>query len=506
MLKNLNKPIPLVKVAIKKVNASLILQNKFIRFISLVVLIALLLKLYQMKKTVNLFLIAIVSSVFSLIGYVCFFEKEAEVSTTYVQDSIAKTVQTRYNSLPIIAAEATDFVVAAERSLNAVVHVKNTSVSTSRDPFADFFYGSGRGRGRQQIGTGSGVLISKDGYIITNNHVIENADEIEITLNNKKNYKATLIGADATNDIALLKIEGTSFESIPFGNSDNVRVGEWVLAVGNPYNLTSTVTAGIVSAKGRDLKGNANIESFIQTDAAVNPGNSGGALVNTRGELIGINTAISSQTGSFVGYSFAVPSNIARKVVEDLMEFGDVQKALIGIRYDPRSDDLEGVRILEVTQGGGAAKAGLQQEDVIVKIGNVKITQFSDLKGQLNAKRPGDAIEVTIMRDKELLTKTVVLTENKVLQVNALGFSVEVLTKKELASLNLEHGVKITNIQNGELKDLGVEDGNVLLEVNGEKVQSVSQVDALLKDQAKYGFLKLSILNKKGEKENYIFR
>jgi serine protease Do len=459
-----------------------------------------------MKKLTSFFLVAFVASTFSLLGYVCFFEKEPVSSKDYTQDSIAKTVQTRYTSPSMVAAENTDFVAAAERSLNAVVHVKNTSVSTSRDPFADFFYGSGRGRGRQQVGTGSGVLISTDGYIITNNHVIDNADDIEITLNNKKNYKATLIGADATNDIALLKIEGTSFESIPFGNSDNVRVGEWVLAVGNPYNLTSTVTAGIVSAKGRDLKGNANIESFIQTDAAVNPGNSGGALVNTQGELIGINTAISSQTGSFVGYSFAVPSNIARKVVEDLMEFGDVQKALIGIRYDPRNDDLEGVRILEVTSGGGAATAGLQKEDVIVKIDNVKITQFSDLKGQLSAKRPGDAIQVTILRDSSLLTKTVVLTENKTLHVNALGFSVELLSTKELTALDLDYGVKITNIQNSELSELGVEEGNVLLEVNGQKVKSVSQVDTLLKDQAKYGFLKLSILNKNGEKENYIFR
>ncbi len=459
-----------------------------------------------MKKLISFFFVALIASTISLLGYVSFFEKPTDSSISDIQDSLAKTVQTRYTSPAIVAAETTDFVAAAERSLNAVVHVKNTSVSTSRDPFADFFYGSGRGRGRQQVGTGSGVLISTDGYIITNNHVIDNADEIEITLNNKKNYKATLVGTDATNDIALLKIEGTTFESIPFGNSDNVRVGEWVLAVGNPYNLTSTVTAGIVSAKGRDLKGNANIESFIQTDAAVNPGNSGGALVNTQGELIGINTAISSQTGSFVGYSFAVPSNIARKVVEDLMEFGDVQKALIGIRYDPRNDDLEGVRILEVTAGGGAAKAGLQKEDVIVKIGNVKITQFSDLKGQLSAKRPGDAVQVTILRDSSLLTKTVVLTENKTLQVNALGFSVELLSTKELTAMDLDYGVKITNIQNSELSELGVEEGNVLLEVNGQKVKSVSQVDTLLKDQAKYGFLKLSILNKNGERENYIFR
>jgi serine protease Do len=350
------------------------------------------------------------------------------------------------------------------------------------------------------------VLISADGHIITNHHVIDEASEIEVTLNNRKVYKATLVGADPNNDIALLKIEGVHFESILFGDSDRVKVGEWVLAVGNPYNLTSTVTAGIVSAKGRDLKGNTNIESFIQTDAAVNPGNSGGALVNARGELIGINTAISSKTGAFVGYSFAVPSNIAKKVVEDLMEYGNVQKALIGIQYDPKEDNLEGVKILAITEGGGAEKAGLQAEDVIVKINEVKITKFSDLKGQLNAKRPGETIVISVLRDARLLTKDLKLTKSRTIVLNSLGFSVEKMVFKEGQKKSLPHGVKITNIQNEQLKSLGVKEGSVLLEINGKEINNVDDVEKELSKKARYGFVKLVVLNADGEKENYIFR
>ena len=384
-----------------------------------------------MKKAMYLLSAAFLGGAISLGGFGLLFEK---VENFQHPQKIAGTVipiPTHFTNSPTAAAENTDFVLAAERSLNAVVHVKNTSVRNTRDPFVEFFYGKSNGHSFEQVGTGSGVLISADGHIITNHHVIDEANEIEVTLNNRKVYKATLVGADPNNDIALLKIEGVHFEPILFGDSDRVKVGEWVLAVGNPYNLTSTVTAGIVSAKGRDLEGNTNIESFIQTDAAVNPGNSGGALVNARGELIGINTAISSKTGAFVGYSFAVPSNIAKKVVEDLMEYGNVQKALIGIQYDPKEDNLEGVKILAITEGGGAEKAGLQVEDVIVKINDVKITKFSDLKGQLNAKRPGETIVVSVLRDARLLTKELKLTKNNTIVVNSLGFSVEKMVFKE---------------------------------------------------------------------------
>lgn len=462
-----------------------------------------------MKKIVSLVFVAFLGGAISLVGFSLFMnsqqdndQKKPNIENTFVP------IPTYYTPSVNSAVENINFVDAAAKSLDAVVHVKNTSISTYHDPFSDFFYGRGNshGREREQVGTGSGVLISKDGYIVTNNHVIDNANSIEVTLNNRKTYEAVLIGTDPGSDIALLKIEGNDFESLTFANSDAIQVGEWVLAVGNPYNLTSTVTAGIISAKGRDLEGNSNTESFIQTDAAVNPGNSGGALVNTRGELIGINTAISSQTGSFVGYSFAVPSNIAKKVIEDIMEFGNVQKALIGIQYDPRKDDLEGVRITAVTKDGGAEKAGLQEEDVIVKIENVKIRKFSDLKGQLNAKRPGDKIQVTVQRGESFLTKTVELTENKTLHVNLLGFSVEKLSKSELKKSKASYGVRIINIKNSELKGLGVVEGDILVEINNEEVTSVEQVDALLKEKSQEGYLKLGILNENGVKENYIFR
>jgi Do/DeqQ family serine protease len=463
-----------------------------------------------MKKIASLVFVAFLGGAISLVGF-SYLNNSRQVDHKEAISTVSRdfvSVPTHYSSLPSIAGEKTDFVEAASKSLNAVVHVKNTSISTYHDSFSDFFYGGRKGHARQreQVGTGSGVLISPDGYIVTNNHVIDKASSIEVTLNNRKVYQAKLIGTDPASDIALLKIEGQGFESIPFANSDDIQVGEWVLAVGNPYNLTSTVTAGIISAKGRDLEGNSSIESFIQTDAAVNPGNSGGALVNTRGELIGINTAISSQTGSFVGYSFAVPSNIAKKVIEDIMEFGNVQKALLGIQYDFRKDDLEGVRITAVTKDGGAKKAGLLEEDIIVKIENVKIRKFSDLKGQLSAKRPGDKIQVTVLRGETYITKTVELTEYKTFKINSLGFSVEKLTKEELKRHKIKSGVKIINIKNSELQKYGVVEGDVLVEINNEKVHSVEQVERLLKNKSLKGYLKMGILNSKGVKENYIFR
>ncbi len=449
---------------------------------------------------------AFLGGLVSLGSYHLFIEKSSNrIASATPERAPILPISTNFEYVNTVAAERTDFVVAADKSLNSVVHVKNTSEKNVRDPFAEFFYGRNEGRKYRQVGTGSGVLISSDGYIITNNHVIDNATDIEITLNNKKTFKAELIGTDPSNDIALVKIEGEEFDHIPFGNSDNIRVGEWVLAVGNPYNLTSTVTAGIVSAKGRDLEGNSNIESFIQTDAAVNPGNSGGALVNTRGELIGINTAITSKTGAFVGYSFAVPSNIAKKVVEDLMEFGNVQKALIGIQYDPHKDDIEGVLITALSDGGGAQKAGLQKGDVIVKIDAVKIAKFSDLKGQLNAKRPGDKINVTVLRDGASLSKWVELTENKIRNVHSFGFALEELSSKEAKERKVQKGVKISNIQNSELLSLGVEEGAVLVEINGKQITSVEEAEKILKDKDR-GYTRLGIVNLKGEKENYIFR
>ncbi len=359
-----------------------------------------------MKKVLSLFLVSALGGLFTLTVYKVFLEKPEVVYRQ--QENSLENFSTTFNSTANLAAETTDFTTAAERTLNAVVHVKNKSIYTTRNPMEEIFYGRSSTRKHVQIGMGSGVIISEDGYIITNNHVIENATEIEITLNNKQTYKARLIGTDVTNDIALIKVDATNLPYVPFADSDNVKVGEWVLAVGNPYNLTATVTAGIISAKGRDVLGNYRTESYIQTDAVVNSGNSGGALVNTRGELIGINTMISSTTGSYIGYSFAVPSNIAKKVIEDIMEYGNVQRAFIGINFRELNgdnhdyfqvDNTEGVIITNVLEDTGASDAGVEIGDIIVKANNVKVGTFADLNGFLNTKRPDDVVDFTIVRN-----------------------------------------------------------------------------------------------------------
>ncbi len=318
-----------------------------------------------MKKIAGLFLFSLLSGATTLFGYKFFIEKE------YSGQSIVSTAPSNYSKMVGSADGNLDFTEAADKTVHTVVHVKNVSIRTISNPIMEFFYGNrGGGQQQEQIGTGSGVIISEDGYIVTNNHVIKDAQEIEITLNDKKSYKAKLIGTDSKMDIALLKIDtDMKLPYTAFADSDTVKIGEWVLAVGNPYNLNSTVTAGIVSAKARNLD-TRGIQSFIQTDAAVNPGNSGGAFVNTRGELIGINTMISSQTGSYVGYSFAVPSNITRKIIEDLMEFGNVQRGILGVEgaelNGAASKELgikqsEGFYVKSVNKNSGAEKAGHQK-------------------------------------------------------------------------------------------------------------------------------------------------
>ena len=317
-----------------------------------------------------------------------------------------------------------DFTQAAERSVEAVVHVKTKYYRQQYvDPFYHFFFG--RPQQSQQpsaMASGSGVILSNDGYIVTNNHVIESANEIEVVLNDKRTFAAQLIGTDPNTDLALLKIEATDLPTIEIGNSDDLRVGEWVLAVGNPFNLTSTVTAGIVSAKARSiniLNSDMKIESFIQTDAAVNPGNSGGALVNTRGQLVGINTAIASQTGSYAGYAFAIPTAIMQKVVADLRQFGTVQRALLGIRMlditqqvkDQLSlESMEGVYVGEVISGSAADKAGMKAGDVIVQVDGRPINASSQLQEQIGRKNPGDQITILVRRGQRSLTLQVTLT------------------------------------------------------------------------------------------------
>ena len=331
------------------------------------------------------------------------------------------SIPANFNSNKISKSSLPDLTFAANKSIDAVVHVKNTSIVKDSDSWAlQFFYGDDS---RKKIGTGSGVIISPDGYIITNYHVIENSTEVIVTTNDNREYEAEIIGFDEVNDIAVLKINTDSnLDYIFFGDSDSTLIGEWVLAVGNPYNLNSTVTAGIISSKSRDLNEfDQKNQSFIQTDAAVNFGNSGGALVNIQGELIGINTLIQSMTGGYVGYSFAVPSNTVRKIFEDILEYGDVQKGLLGVRgvalrssYSKqlKIDETEGFYIDVVEPGFGADNAGLQKGDIIKSVDDVNINRFSDLSGYLSSKRPGDKVSVKYIRDKQLITVSVTLKKD----------------------------------------------------------------------------------------------
>jgi Do/DeqQ family serine protease len=373
----------------------------------------------------------------------------------------------------------------------------------------EYFYGYKGEQLQEQVGTGSGVIISEDGYIVTNNHVIKGASEIEITLNNKKSYQAKLIGTDSKMDIALLKIEAD--EKLPytvFANSDSVRIGEWVLAVGNPYNLTSTVTAGIVSAKARDLD-TSGIQSFIQTDAAVNPGNSGGALVNTRGELIGINTMISSMTGSYVGYSFAVPSNIARKIIEDLMEFGNVQRGILGVEggelNGTSSKELgisqtQGFYINKVTKDSGAEKSGLAKGDIIIKLDNQNVATFADLSGYINTKRPNDKVQVTYIRDGRTKIVPVFLSKNDFFSTELKGMELENIDAADKKKFKIDYGVKIKAIINENLKQYSDElKGNIILSIDNVKATDVETVSKLLNKKEESQSIRIEMINKNGE-------
>ncbi|WP_369048852.1 trypsin-like peptidase domain-containing protein [Tenacibaculum sp. UWU-22] len=461
-----------------------------------------------MKKIIGVLAVAILGGVVTLIGYKFLIEKPQVVVKQTTQPTL-QTFKASYRPEVVnTTSTPTDFTEAAEKTVHAVVHVKNTAIREVLNPY-DYFFGRGDGtEKREEVGTGSGVIISSDGYIVTNNHVIANATDLEVTLNDHKKLKAKVIGADEKNDIALLKVDaGEDLPFIPFGNSDNVKVGEWVLAVGNPYNLTSTVTAGIVSAKGRDLEGNANIDAFIQTDAAVNPGNSGGALVNTRGELIGINTAITSRTGSFIGYSFAVPSNIAKKVIDDLLEYGDVQEAVLGVNIDNSDATIDGVKISSVSEGAAADKAGLKANDIIVKVNDVPITQFSDLKGQLTAKRPGEQMALTITRDGKEIEKLVTLGKKDYEEIPALNIVLKDLSKQELKKNHLKGGAKILQNANKYLEAYGVENGYIIAKINKKEVVNAADAKRMLIEAAQSDEpLFLEVINLKGERERYGFR
>lgn len=459
----------------------------------------------SVKQFSSMLFVALLSGIFSVFIY----QKLVNPNTVTVVENKTPTNNSVLTNLNIKDGSLTNFEYAAEISTNAVVHIKTESVYQQQiDPLYEFFYGRSFKQQPQVLqGAGSGVILSDDGYIVTNNHVIDRTSTINVTLNNKKTYKAELIGTDPSTDLALLKIDAKNLPSVSFGNSNDLNVGQWVLAVGNPFNLTSTVTAGIISAKARNINilsgNNSNglppIESFIQTDAAVNPGNSGGALVNANGELIGINTAIQSNTGSYTGYSFAIPSNIVQKVVNDLKEYGTVQRAFIGVSIknideqvveELSLNDLSGVYVNSVTKNGSASKAGIKSGDIIKKVGSKNVTDVPELQEQISQYRPGDKVNLTIYRENKELEIPVVLKnlngeedlisyeENKIHRL--LGARLGDLDAKQKKELNIENGIKVEEVFAGKMRSVGIREGFIITKINHTPVKSVKTFTDIL--------------------------
>lgn len=476
----------------------------------------------------KIFSVGILGGTIPLATYVVMITSQTKLSDQVIDGN-------RINALPASFSgidPSVDFTGASENTINSVVHVTTKVVQTTfqRDIFQEFFYGPGAG-GREYkqygSGAGSGVIVSSEGYIVTNNHVIENASEIEVILNDNSKYSAKVVGADPATDIAVLKIEGSGFQPIPLGNSDDLKIGEWVLAVGNPFNLTSTVTAGIVSAKARNInllsertgKEIVPIESFIQTDAAVNPGNSGGALVNTRGELVGINTAIASQTGSYSGYSFAVPVNLVQKVMRDLIDYGIVQRGYLGVQISDITQEikeknklpnLKGVFLAKVIEDGSADKAGLKDGDVILKIGNKEVNSVASMQEEIGKRRPGDKVSITIRKKdgdeviKELVLRnkegeTTLVSKEEIKKNVALGATFTQLTDKEKKELNISYGVKIKTLAAGKLKSLGLTEGTIITKINNEPIETVEQLTTKLNGMNR-GIL-LEIMSESGKRD-----
>lgn len=474
--------------------------------------------LFMKKLLFTGFFIALVSSGLSFMVYKTYFhQQETIVRTSHITPS--QLVSNPSSMLS--SAGRPDFTAIAAKAVDAVVNVKNYSSKLTTleytDPF-EFFFDFPQNPKRSQpqadqnvpTGHGSGVIISPNGYIVTNNHVIDEADKIEITLNNQKTYKAKVIGNDPNSDVALLKIEAENLSFLNFADSEKVQVGEWVLAIGNPFSLNSTVTAGIVSAKGRSLdilrsRSAYAIESFIQTDAAINPGNSGGPLVNTNGDLIGINTAIASKSGSYVGYGFAVPSNLVRKVIEDLKKYGVVQRAFIGIqsldlsneesllmynqKYKTKLKSQQGVMVLEVIKDTGAAQAGIKEKDIIKRVDERIIRNYADLIAIIGSKRPGDKIKIDVLRDKQQLSFVVTLKDNegttrvRTRQESAsdlLGVKLTPLEDAVKFKLGITYGVRISQLNGGYLAAIGMKKGDVILSVNHRKIKKSSDIDLSL--------------------------
>jgi len=467
----------------------------------------------DMKKVINIAVptSALVAVVFSVVAF----------TNTNAATSPEQVPTPAVSSMPV--GQPVDLTYAAEKALPSVVYIKNTQNSKVQtveysDPFEDFFsdpfggfFGRGQGNGgrrQRQVQTpkrtaaGSGVIISSDGYIVTNNHVVDGADELMVTLNDNKEYSARIIGADATTDLALVKIDAKQLPAISIANSDNVKVGEWVLAVGNPLGLNNTVTAGIVSAKARTM--GQGVSSMIQTDAAINQGNSGGALVNTRGELIGINAMLASPNGSNIGYGFAIPTSIMNKVVADLKQYGNVQRAMIGIQgsdvnayVDSEKEKgkevdlgtMEGIYIAKVVEDGAAAEAGMKEGDVITHIDGQKIKSFGELQNVIAQKRPGDKITINYLRDKKKQSATLTLKNEqgntkvvKNADIDVLGGQFRAITDQQKEQLNIGYGLEVLKVSGGKLKDAGVPKGFVIQRINDKSVKSIEDLQDIVKE------------------------
>jgi Do/DeqQ family serine protease len=444
-------------------------------------------------------LMALLGGAITLYGYKTLIEKpvtQLAMEPIVSQVPVARPVLT---SFEVPDAQQIDFTYAAEQTVHAVVHVTTKSkIDQSENPFMQFFYGDRYNNTPREVsGYGSGVIISSDGFIITNNHVIEDADNIQVTLNDNREFKAEIVGRDPSTDLALLKIKADNLAYLKYGDSEKLKVGEWVLAVGNPYNLTSSVTAGIVSAKGRNIQLNNSdysIESYIQTDAALNPGNSGGALVDTKGQLVGITSAILSPSGAYAGNSFAIPVTIVKKVVDDIRQYGTVQKAIIGIRMTPVSpeeaqkqniSEVKGVYIKEIIDGGSADEAKLKEGDIITRLDGINVDSPSQLQEQVGKHRPGDKATVTYYRNgkeqsvsltmKNIAGNTGLVTKSMG-DGEVLGATFEQLSSAEQRMFNTDYGVKISGISDGWFKDHGFGKGTVIISINGKKVHSSEEV------------------------------
>ena len=462
-----------------------------------------------MNKSMTTVLLSVLAGGLTAFGVVKATEPkttEPAVTATVVKDASGNAVE--YRTVNLAETDYPDFTYAAESAVEAVVYVEVTVQSQSRsiDPF-EFFFGFGDGYGfgqpREQRGSGSGVIIRPDGYIVTNNHVVAGATKVSVTLNDNRQYDATVVGTDPATDVAIIKVDATGLPTIPMGNSDNLRLGEWVLAIGSPLGaqLRSTITAGIVSAKGRSMPDNSGefkIESFIQTDAAVNPGNSGGALVNKKGELVGINTAIVSQTGAYSGYSFAVPVNIVKRVAQDLMDFGSVKRAVLGIRMgnvdkkfadEMKLSSVSGVYINEVLKGTAADKAGLKENDVIVAIDGQKITDGASVQAKVNGYHPGDKATITYIRDGKTQEAQVVFQAASETEVVAqadggmvfYGATLKAASPETLKALGLKSGVEIVSLGSGKMAEAGAKVGGIIVYVNDEPVSKPEDVVAKAK-------------------------